>query len=131
MNENIKHRRKIQRILLLIISLILALILLIAFVNYKTLEKKVQVKEVIRELILSIEKAEVNDEIEFNNLDTVSSIKNENGEKLKALSKYKEIDTFIKIENLTLEDARKIINNEVDFSITKDGDFLEIDSEIE
>ncbi len=120
-------RLKIKRIrltLLVIISVILGSTLLITYNNYKKMTKKIEVKETIRELILTANALEINDLIEFQDSDTIYTIKRENGEKLKAIAKYKNIEDFNKIESCTLEEARKIINNEVDFEINKDGEFL-------
>lgn len=120
-------RLKIKRIrltLLVIISVILGSTLLITYNNYKKMTKKIEVKETIRELILTANAVEINDLIEFQDSDTIYTIKRENGEKLKAIAKHKNIEDFNKIESCTLEEARKIINNEVDFEINKDGEFL-------
>lgn len=120
-------RLKIKRIrltLLVIISVILGSTLLITYNNYKKMTKKIEVKETIRELILTAKAVEINDLIEFQDSDTIYTIKRENGEKLKAIVKYKNIEDFNKIESCTLGEARKIINNEVDFEINKDGEFL-------
>lgn len=122
-------RLRIKRIritLLVIISVILGSTLFITYNNYRKMTKKVEVKETIRELILTVNAVEINDSIEFQNSDTINNIKSENGEKLKAIAKYKNIDNFNKIELLTLEEARKILKDEVDFEINKDGEFLNI-----
>lgn len=123
-------RKKIKRIritLLLIISVILGTTLLITSNNYKKTAKKIEVKESIRDLIITINAIEINDSIEFEDSDTIRDIKNENGEKLKAIVKYRNIEDFNKIEILTLEDARKILNDEVDFVINKNGEYLNIE----
>lgn len=122
-------RLRIKRIritLLVIISVILGSTLFINYNNYKKMTKKIEVKETIRELILTVNAVEINDSIEFQDTDTINNIKSENGEKLKAIAKYKNIDNFNKIELLTLEEARKILKDEVDFEINKDGEFLNI-----
>ena len=122
-------RLRIKRIritLLVIISVILGSTLFITYNNYRKMTKKVEVKETIRELILTVNAVEINDSIEFQNSDTINNIKSENGEKLKAIAKYKNIENFNKIELLTLEEARKILKDEVDFEINKDGEFLNI-----
>ncbi|MDV4149359.1 type II secretion system protein [Clostridium sp. AL.422] len=118
---------KIQKRLIAIISVILAITLIISFNNYKKTTKKIEIKESARELILTAEVVEINEGIKFDNSDTIADIKNEGGDKLEAIKKYKDIDTFNKIEVLTLEDAKKIINNEVDFIINKEGKFLRIE----
>lgn len=123
-------RKKIKRIritLLLIISVILGTTLLITSNNYKKTAKKIEVKESIRDLIITINAVEINDSIKFEDLDTIREIKNENGEKLKTIVKYRNIEDYNKIEILTLEDARKILNDEVDFVINKNGEFLNIE----
>lgn len=122
-------RLRIKRIritLLVIISVILGSTLFITYNNYKKMTKKIEVKETIREFILTVNAVEINDLIEFQDTDTINNIKSENGEKLKAIAKYKNIDNFNKIELLTLEEARKILKDEVDFEINKDGEFLNI-----
>ncbi|MCF0149578.1 MAG: hypothetical protein HUJ77_14430 [Clostridium sp.] len=119
--------RNIRLTILVIVSAILGTTLLISFNNYKETTKKIEVKESIRDLIITIKAVEINDGIEFEDSDTIRDIKNENGEKLKAIAKCRNIENFAKIEILTLEDARKILNDEVDFVINKDGEFLNID----
>ena len=118
--------RRIQTILILIIIALLGSTLIITLDNYKESTKKIEIKESIRKLILTIETVEVNEDISFNDSDTIKDIKNQGGEKLEAIKKYIDIEEFDKIEVLTLEDARKIINNEVDFEINKKGQILQI-----
>lgn len=122
-------RLRIKRIritLLLIISAILGTTLFINYNNYKKMTKKIEVKESIREFILTVNVVEINDSIEFEDSDTLYSIKNKNNDKLKAIAKYKNIDNFNKIELLTIEEARKILKDEVDFEINKNGEFLNV-----
>lgn len=127
---NAKSKRlRIKRIritLLLIISAILGTTLFITYNNYKKMTKKIEVKESIREFILTVNVVEINDSIEFEDSDTLYSIKNKNDDKLKAIAKYKNIDNFNKIELLTIEEARKILKDEVDFEINKNGEFLNV-----
>lgn len=119
--------RNIRITILVIVSVILGTTLLISFNNYKETIKKIEVKESIRDLIITINAIEINDLIEFEDSDTIRDIKNENGEKLKVIVKYRNIEDFNKIEILTLEDARKILNDEVDFGINKNGEYLNIE----
>lgn len=127
---NAKSKRlRIQRIritLLLIISAILGTTLFITYNNYKKMTKKIEVKESIREFILTVNVVEINDSIEFEDSDTLYSIKNKSDDKLKAIAKYKNIDNFNKIELLTIQEARKILKDEVDFEINKNGEFLNV-----
>lgn len=122
-----KKIRNIRITILVIVSVILGTTLLISFNNYKETIKKIEVKESIRDLIITINAVEINDSIKFEDLDTIRDIKNENGEKLKTIVKYRNIEDYNKIEILTLEDARKILNDEVDFVINKNGEFLNIE----
>lgn len=122
-----KKIRNIRITILVIVSVILGTTLLISFNNYKETIKKIEVKESIRDLIITINAVEINDSIKFEDLDTIREIKNENGEKLKTIVKYRNIEDYNKIEILTLEDARKILNDEVDFVINKNGEFLNIE----
>lgn len=122
-----KKIRNIRITILVIVSVILGTTLLISFNNYKETIKKIEVKESIRDLIITINAVEINDSIKFEDLDTIREIKNDNGEKLKAIVKYRNIEDFNKVEILTLEDARKILNDEVDFVINKNGEFLNIE----
>lgn len=122
-------RLRIKRIritLLLIISAILGTTLFITYNNYKKMTKKIEVKESIREFILTVNVVEINDSIEFEDSDTLYSIKNKSDDKLKAIAKYKNIDNFNKIELLTIQEARKILKDEVDFEINKNGEFLNV-----
>lgn len=117
---------RIRKIIIIILIVILSLTLIISFNNYKNTTRKIAVKESIRELILTVETVEVNKSIDFQDSDTISNIKTENGEKLKAITNYINIDDFNNIEDLTIEDARKILNNEVDFEINRGGKFINI-----
>ncbi len=125
--EKIKKIKKIRLTILVIISLILGSTLLVTFNNYKKTLKKIEVKESIRDLILTINAIEVNQGIEFEGSDTIRDIKKENGEKLEAIVKCRNMEEYNKIEILKLEDARKILNDEVDFAINKNGEFLNIE----
>ena len=117
---------RIRKIIIIILIVILSLTLIISFNNYKNTTRKIAVKESIRELILTVETVEVNKSIDFQDSDTISNIKTENGEKLKAITNYINIDDFNNIEDLTIENARKILNNEVDFEINRGGKFINI-----
>lgn len=118
---------RIRKIIITVLIILLSFTLINSLVSYKKTTKKIEVKESMRDLILTIEAIEINESIEFDDTDTISNIKNEDGKKLKAIAKYRNIEDFNKIEVLSLEDARKIINNEVDFLINKEGEFLRID----
>lgn len=118
---------RIRKIIITVLIIILSFTLINSLVSYKKTTKKIEAKESMRDLILTIEAIEINESIEFDDTDTISNIKNEDGKKLKAIAKYRNIEDFNKIEVLSLEDARKIINNEVDFLINKEGQFLRID----
>lgn len=117
---------RIRKIIIIILIVILSLTLIISFNNYKNTTRKIAVKESIRELILTVETVEANKSIDFQDSDTISNIKTENGEKLKAITNYINIDDFNNIEDLTIENARKILNNEVDFEINRGGKFINI-----
>ena len=117
---------RIRKIIIIILIVILSLTLIISFNNYKNTTRKIAVKESIRELILTVETVEANKSIDFQDSDTISSIKTENGEKLEAITNYINIDDFNTIEDLTIENARKILNNEVDFEINREGKFVNI-----
>ena len=117
---------RIRKIIIIILIVILSLTLIISFNNYKNTTRKIAVKESIRELILTLETVEANKSIDFQDSDTISNIKTENGEKLKAITNYINIDDFNNIEDLTIENARKILNNEVDFEINRGGKFINI-----
>jgi len=117
---------KVRIAILIIISLILGITLLITSNHYNETIKKIEVKESIRDLILTINAIEISDGIAFEDLDTIKDMKQENSEKIEAIAKYRNIEDFNKIELLTLEDARKILKDEVDFIINKDGEFLNI-----
>ena len=117
---------RIRKIIIIILIVILSLTLIISFNNYKNTTRKIAVKESIRELILTVETVEANKSIDFQDSDTISNIKTENGEKLKAITNYINIDDFNNIDDLTIENARKILNNEVDFEINRGGKFINI-----
>lgn len=125
-----KSRKKkiirIRKIIITILIIILSSTLIISYINYKNTIKKVGIKDSIRELILTVETVEINESIDIEETDTISNIKSENGSKLQALEKYSDIDDFNSIESLTIADARKILNNEVDFEINREGNFVKI-----
>ncbi|MGG7142067.1 hypothetical protein ACQPVP_01180 [Clostridium nigeriense] len=117
---------RIRKIIITILIIILSLTLIISYINYKNTLKKVGIKYSIRELILTVETVEIKEPIDIEETDTISNIKSENGSKLQALEKYSDIDDFNRIESLTIGDARKILNNEVDFEIDSEGKFENI-----
>ncbi|MGG7058269.1 hypothetical protein ACQPUY_08165 [Clostridium nigeriense] len=117
---------RIRKIIITILIIILSSTLIISYINYKNTIKKVEIKDSIRELILTVETVEINESIDIEETDTISNIKSENGSKLQALEKYSDIDDFNSIESLTIADARKILNNEVDFEINREGNFVKI-----
>lgn len=117
---------KIRRVLITIISVILATTLIISLMSYKKAVKKIEAKEAMRELILTIEAVEINKSIEFDDSETISDIKIQGGEKVKAIKNYSDLEKFINIEALTLGDAKKILNNEEDFKINSEGKFVNI-----
>lgn len=125
-----KSRKKkiirIRKIIITILIIILSSTLIISYINYKNTIKKIGIKDSIRELILTVETVEINESIDIEETDTISNIKSENGSKLQALEKYSDIDDFNSIESLTIADARKILNNEVDFEINREGNFVKI-----
>ena len=94
--------------------------------GYKKTSKKIEVKKSIRELILVLESARVNDDIDFSDIETISDIKVNGGEKLEAINKYSNINDFNNIEALTIEDAKKIINDEEDFEVNNKGQFVKL-----
>ena len=125
--SNKKDIIRIRKIIITVLIIILSFTLINSFVSYKKTTKKIEAKESMMDLILTIEAIEINESIEFDDSDTIANIKNENGNKLKAIVKYGDIEDLNKIEDLSFGDARKIINNEVDFVINKEGQFLRID----
>lgn len=117
---------KIRKIIITILIVILSSTLINSYMGYKKTSKKIEVKKSIRELILVLESARVNDDIEFSDIETISDIKVNGGEKLEAINKYSNINDFNNIEALTIEDAKKIINDEEDFEVNNKGQFVKL-----
>jgi type IV pilus assembly protein PilA len=135
MNNNYNTRKKkkkygftiIEIITVLVVIGILAGILVPNFNKYIVDSKKVEVKSIIREFVMAVETAEISDKIKFSNSDSVASILSEGGEKAKSINKYiSNSDDLNRINNLNIEDAKKIANYEKDFEIDKKGNFLRI-----
>lgn len=134
MNNDYNKRKKkkygftiIEIITVIAVIGILAGILVPNFNKYIVDSKKVEVKSIIREFVMAVETAEISDKIKFSNNDSIKDIRNENGEKAKAINKYiSNLEDLSKINNLTIEDAKKIANYEQDFEVDKKGNFLRI-----
>lgn len=126
----IKSRReeiiRIRKIILTIIIILLSVTVISSYLSYKNSRKKIEVKNSIRGFILATESVKVNDNIDFNDEETVTDIKISGGNKLEAIKKYVDMDSFDKIEGLTIGDANKIIKNEEDFEINSKGQFVKI-----
>lgn len=129
MKKQSKRKRiaKIQRRLIIFISVILATTLIISLMSYKKAIKKIEAKEAMRELILTIKAVEINELIEFDDSETISDIKIQGGGKVEAIKKYSDLEKFINIEALTLKDAKKILNDKEDFKINGEGKFVSIE----
>ena len=115
-----KSNHKLQKIIVGIVAIFLLTTLVITFKNYRVSIKKIQARDIMREFILTVETAELRENITFDGTETIASLKN-NKEKYNVICKYCNVDDFEKIENLTLDETRRIINNEVDFRVNKDG----------
>lgn len=116
----IKKRRRIFRrriFLILILILFYARTLFLIF-NYETAYKKIELKKLMQDIILTIEITEFKDSIHFDNSAPIS-----NFEEIEKEINTEDLD---KLGNLTLEEAIKIVNNELDFKIDKEGNLVEI-----
>lgn len=131
-NINRKKRSKskftiFDLIAVLVIIGILIAILVPSFKKYSNDLKKVEVKSIVREYVMAVETAQIIDKIEFSNTDSIKTIESDNGDKLTLLNKYiNNLEDLNKIKDLTIEDAKQIINNEVDFEVDKQGKFVRV-----
>lgn len=131
-NINRKKRSKskftiFDLIVVLVIIGILIAILVPSFKKYSNDLKKVEVKSIVREYVMAVETAQIIDKIEFSNTDSIKTIESDNGDKLTLLNKYiNNLEDLNKIKDLTIEDAKQIINNEVDFEVDKQGKFVRV-----
>lgn len=106
---------------------ILAAILVPNFNKYIVDSKKVDVKSIAREFVMAVETGEISDKVDFSDNDSVESIQKNGGEKLKVIEKYiNNLDELAKISNLTIGDAKKIVNDGKDFEIDSKGNFLKV-----
>ncbi|MDU5111351.1 MAG: hypothetical protein E6248_12970 [Clostridium sp.] len=124
-----KKKRKVTRLEKIIItlgSIIILIIMIISLRGYLKDYKKSLVRDAARELVLAVEKAEINHEIEFAEDNTIVDIKLE-ADKDKILKEYiKDVSVLNKIEALSIEDARKIVDEEVKFEVSNEGKFIKI-----
>lgn len=128
MNSKSKRDKiiRIRKIIIIVMIIILSAILTNSYISYIKESKKIEVKKSVREYLLAVEAAKVSDNIEFNEKETIIDIKVNGGDKLDTIKKYINIDNLNNIEALTIEDANKIVNNNEDFDINKEGQFLKI-----
>lgn len=124
-----KKKRKVTRLEKIIItlgSIIILTIMVISLRGYLKDYKKSLVRDAARELILAVEKAEINHNIEFAEDNTIVDIKLQT-DKDKILKEYiEDVSVLDKIEALSIEDARKIIDEKVKFQINNEGKFVKI-----
>lgn len=131
-NINRKKRSKskftiFDLIAVLVIIGILIAILVPSFKKYSNDLKKIEVKSIVREYVMAVETAQIIDKIEFSNTDSIKTIESDNRDKLTLLNKYiNNLEDLNKIKDLTIEDAKQIINNEVDFEVDKQGKFVRV-----
>ena len=117
---------RIRKIIITVMIIILSAILTNSYISYRKESKKMEVKKSVRDYLLAVEAAKVSDNIEFNENETIIDIKVNGGQKLDTIKKYINIDNLNNIESLTIEDANKIVNNEEDFDINREGQFLKM-----
>lgn len=124
-----KKKRKVTRLEKIIItlgSIIILTMMVISLRGYLKDYKKALVRDAARELVLAVEKAEINHEIEFAEDNTIVDIKLQ-ADKDKTLKEYiEDVSVLDKIEALSIEDARKIIDEKVKFQINNKGKFVKI-----
>lgn len=124
-----KKKRKVTRLEKIIItlgSIIILTMMVISLRGYLKDYKKALVRDAARELVLAVEKAEINHEIEFAEDNTIVDIKLQ-ADKDKTLKEYiEDVSVLDKIEALSIEDARKIIDEKVKFQINNEGKFEKI-----
>ncbi|WP_195429927.1 type II secretion system protein [Clostridium sp. D46t1_190503_E9] len=132
MEGNMNRKRKgkftiFDLIAVVVIIGILVAILVPSFKKYSIDSKKAEVKSIMREFVLAVETTEISDKVEFSNTDSIKTIEANNNEKLDSINKYiNNPEDLNKIKDLTIEEANQIINNELDFEINKDGQFLRV-----
>lgn len=117
---------RIRKVIITVMIIILSAILTNSYINYRKESKKIEVKKSVRDYLLAVEAAKVSDNIEFNEKETIVDIKVNGGQKLDTIKKYINIDNLNNIESLTIEDANRIVNNEEDFDVNREGQFLKM-----
>lgn len=118
---------RIRKVIITFIIVILSALLTNSYISYRKESKKIEVKKSVREYLLAVEAAKVSDNVEFDEKETIVDIKVNGGEKLDSIKKYINIDSLNNIESLTIEDANRIVNNEEDFDINREGQFLKME----
>lgn len=118
---------RIRKVIITFIIVILSAVLINSYISYRKESKKIEVKKLVREYLLAVEAAKVSDNVEFDEKETIVDIKVNGGEKLDSIKKYINIDSLNNIESLTIEDANRIVNNEEDFDINREGQFLKME----
>lgn len=117
---------RLEKIIITIGSIIILTIMVISLRGYFKDYKKSLVRDAARDLVLAVEKVEINHDIEFAEDETIVDIKLQT-DKDKTLKEYVEDASVLdKIEALSIEDARKIIDEKVKFQISNDGKFVKI-----
>jgi prepilin-type N-terminal cleavage/methylation domain-containing protein len=117
----------IEVMTVIVIIAILAAILVPNFNKYIVDSKKVDVKSIAREFVMAVETGEISDKVDFSDSDSIESIQKNGGEKLNVINKYiNNLDELAKISNLTIGDAKKIVNDGRDFEVDSEGNFLRV-----
>lgn len=117
---------RLEKIIIVLGTMIILTIMVISLRGYFKDYKKSLVRDAARELVLAIEKSEINHNIEFAEDNTIVDIKLQ-ADKDKILKEYiEDVSVLNKIEVLSIEDARKITDEKVEFQINNEGKFIKI-----
>lgn len=117
---------RLEKIIITLGSIIILTIMTISLRGYLKDYRKSLVRDAARDLVLAVEKVEINHDIEFEEDETIVDIKLQT-DKDKTLKEYVEDASVLdKIEALSIEDARKIIDEKVKFQISNEGKFVKI-----
>lgn len=117
---------RLEKIIIVLGSIIILTIMTISLKEYFKDYRKSIIRDAARDLVLAVEKVEINHNIEFSEDETIVDIKLQT-DKDKTLKEYVEDASVLdKIEALSIEDARKIVDEKVKFQISNEGKFVKI-----
>lgn len=127
-----KGKKKQKKFIVIEISAVIAIIVMLLVTllpnlkRYSIDSKKIGIRDAARNFIMAIEVARIKDKIEFVDTDSIKTIEGDK-EKDDMLNKYiSNLRNLEKIKELTIKEAKEILDNGADFEVNKYGEFIKV-----